>query len=101
MGFFNRGTGLAILLWRGTDGLVQDEKAAWDAVCCPKKESGHVLKRVEEWDKAGIMKFIWLLFTQAESLRVAQVKLQILKGQSFWCVTSFHDCSWGWGGGKF
>ena len=63
MGFFNRGKGLAIFLWRGTDGLVQGEKAAWDAVCfpkkesghvhkravcCPKKESGHVLKRVEE-----------------------------------------------------
>ena len=71
MGFFNRAKGLAILLWRGTDGPVhnvQDEKAAWDAVCCPKKESGHVLKRVEEWDKAAIMKFIWLLFKQAKSL---------------------------------
>jgi len=86
VGFFNRDKGLAIFLWRGTDGLVQGEKAAWDAVCCPKresshvhkravccpkKESGHVLKRVEEWDKAAIMKFIWLLFTQVESLRVA------------------------------
>ena len=86
MGFFNRGKGLSIFLWKGTDGLVQGEKATWDAVycpkkesghvhkravCCPKKESGHVLKRVEEWDKAAIMKFIWLLFTQSESLRVA------------------------------
>ena len=60
--------GFAIFLWRGTDGLVQGEKAAWDAVCCPKKESSHVLKRVEIWDKAAIMKFIWLLFKQAKSL---------------------------------
>ena len=45
MGFFNRSKGLAIFLWRGTDGLVQGEKAAWDAVCFPKKESGHVHKR--------------------------------------------------------
>ena len=60
--------GFAIFLWRGTDGLVQGEKAAWDAVCCPKKESSHVLIRVEIWDKAAIMKFIWLLFKQAKSL---------------------------------
>ena len=44
------------------------------------------LKRIEEWNRATVMKHIWHLFTQAGSLWVAWVQDELLKGRSFWTV---------------
>lgn len=49
---------LACFLWSGSDGTVKVVKVAWDTICCPKKEGGLGLRRVEEWNKAAVMKFI-------------------------------------------
>lgn len=62
-------------------------KVSWEQVCLPEKEGG--LKRVEDWNKATVIKHIWKLFTQAGSLWV-------LKGRSFWTVRIPQECSWGW-----
>ena len=48
------------------------------------------------WNMEAIMKYVWLLFTQAGSLWVAWVKFHLLKNQSFWCVAAPKSCSWGW-----
>lgn len=49
---------LACFLWSGSDGPVKVVKVAWDTIFCPKKEGGLGLRRVEEWNKAAVMKFI-------------------------------------------
>jgi hypothetical protein len=61
-----------------------------------KKEEGLGLKRVEDWNKAALMKHIWNPFTQAGSLWVAWVYGELLKGRSFWTVKIPQECSWGW-----
>jgi hypothetical protein len=69
---------------------------SWDHVCLPKQEGGLGLKRVEDWNKAIVMKHIWNLFTQVGSLWVAWVHCELLKGRSFWIVKIPQDCTWGW-----
>lgn len=70
---------LACFLWSGSDGPVKVVKVAWDTICCPKKEGGLGLRRVEEWNKAAPYEVYLLLFTQAGSLSVAWIKLYRLK----------------------
>ena len=70
-------------------------KVKWDLVCKSKCEGGLGLKRVEDWNKAAIMGFIWSLFVQAQSLWVAWVRTNLLKGKSFWKIKITQDCSWG------
>ena len=71
-------------------------KVSWKQVCLPKQEGGLGLKRIEEWNKAAVLKHIWHLFTQAGSLWVAWVHDELLKGRSFWTVKVPQSCSWGW-----
>jgi hypothetical protein len=83
-------------LWKGQEGGRGGIKVSWDQVCLPKQEGGLGLKKVEDWNKAAVMKHIWNLFTQAGSLWVAWIHSELLKGRSFWTVKIPQDCSWGW-----
>jgi hypothetical protein len=58
-------------LWEGQEGGRGGFKVSWEQVCFPKQEGGLGLKRVEDWNRAAVMKHIWNLFTQAGSLWVA------------------------------
>lgn len=46
-------------------------------------KGGLGLKRIEEWNKAAVLKHNWNLFVQAGSLCVTWVHYNILKGKSF------------------
>jgi hypothetical protein len=60
-------------LWSGSDSSIARAKVAWDMICTPKTEGGLGLKRVEEWNKAAIMRHIWNLFAKTGSFWVAWV----------------------------
>lgn len=83
-------------LWYGTDTIHAKAKVAWEAVCLPEREGGLVLKRVEEWNRAAILRHIWNLFANAGSLWVSWVREYLLKGKSFWLVKVPQMCSWSW-----
>lgn len=55
---------------------------SWQSICVPKK-SDLDLKKMEDWNKAAILKHILNIFAQAGSLWVSSVKENILKGRSF------------------
>ena len=48
-------------------------------LCVPKCEGELNLKRVEDLNKAAIMKHIWKLFIQASSISVAWVKSDFIE----------------------
>jgi hypothetical protein len=54
------------------------------------------LKRIEEWKKATILKYIWNLFTKSGSLWVAWVKVNLLKGRGFWQLKIQPNATWSW-----
>lgn len=57
-------------LWKGQERGRGGFKVSWEQVCFPK-QGGLGLKRVEDWNRAAVMKHIWNLFTQAGSPWVA------------------------------
>lgn len=70
-------------LWNGNEVCPAKAKVSWELICVPKKEGGLGLKRIEDWNKAAILKHIWNLFTKLGSLWVAWVKMNLLKGRCF------------------
>uniref|UniRef100_A0A2N9J1W3 Reverse transcriptase domain-containing protein n=1 Tax=Fagus sylvatica TaxID=28930 RepID=A0A2N9J1W3_FAGSY len=71
-------------------------RVTWDKVCLPKREGGLGLKRVEDWNRAAILKHIWSLFTQLGSLWVAWIHRHLIKDKCFWTIKKTLDCTWGW-----
>lgn len=52
--------------------------------------------RVEEWNKAAILRHIWNLFARTGSIWVAWVHSYLVKGKSFWGVKAPQNSSWVW-----
>lgn len=51
--------------WTGTDQSALGVKVACHLVCIPKQEGGLGLKRIEDCNKAAVLKHIWNIFAQA------------------------------------
>uniref|UniRef100_A0A2N9H1D4 Reverse transcriptase domain-containing protein n=1 Tax=Fagus sylvatica TaxID=28930 RepID=A0A2N9H1D4_FAGSY len=81
-------------LWKGRGEGRGGVRVAWEKVCLPKNQGGLGLKRVKDWNRASIMKFIWNLFTQAGSLWAAWVQHYLLKGKFLWTIKIPQDCTW-------
>ncbi|XP_062169099.1 uncharacterized protein LOC133875111 [Alnus glutinosa] len=83
-------------LWNG--GVEDNAKAkvAWKDDCFPKKEGGLGLKDLESWKTSAIMRHIWVMFARSGSLWVAWVQAYLLKGKSFWNVSTPQNGSWCW-----
>jgi hypothetical protein len=74
-------------LWNGNDEGNARAKVSWSVLSMPKKEGGLGIKKLEEWNRAAMIRHIWSLFVKAGSLWVAWVKENLLKGKSFWQVS--------------
>ncbi|GJT98871.1 reverse transcriptase domain-containing protein [Tanacetum coccineum] len=72
------------------------EKVAWEVGCLPKKEGGLGILRLDHFNKALMVSYIWKLLSLKESLWVKWIHVYKLRNQSFWeipyralCITSF------------
>lgn len=83
-------------LWNGNASNARGAKVKWDAVCKPKSEGGLGLKSMVDWNIVCQGKMVWKLFSGTESLWVAWVQANILRGQSFWTVKAHSYHSWCW-----
>lgn len=59
---------LSSVLWNGSNTSASRAKVNWDMVCRPRDEGGLGLRKLEQWNKAAIMGFIWSLFAQVGSI---------------------------------
>jgi len=64
-------------LWNGKDKGNARACVAWKMLTFPKKDCGLGIKKLEEWDRDGIMRHIWILFTKAGSLWVAWLNVNL------------------------
>jgi hypothetical protein len=83
-------------LWNGKDERIARVEVSWNMLCLPKEEGGLGIKKLEEWNRATMMRHIWSLFVRSGSLWVAWVHAILLKGRSFWQVRIPQICSWSW-----
>ena len=68
-------------LWSGNDNIKAKAKVAWNQICVPNREGGLGLKRVNDWNKASMLRHTWNLFARACSFWVAWVKMYLLRGR--------------------
>lgn len=70
-------------------------KVIWQTVCTPKSEGGLGLKRLTDWNLVCQSRIVWLIFRGSDSFWIAWVKLNLLKGCSFWTAKAqpYHSCN--------
>ncbi|XP_039156273.1 uncharacterized protein LOC120287528 [Eucalyptus grandis] len=71
-------------------------KVSWEDVCLPKNEGGLGICRLRDCNKAVMLKHVWILFTNKESLWYKWTHSTFLKRKSFWVVKEPTFCSWAW-----
>ena len=83
-------------LWNQGEATRGKAKVAWKNVCKPKSKGGLGLKNLELWNKAMLMKNLWHVACDKDSLWVKWVNTVKLKGRSVWEITDDSSDSWGW-----
>ncbi|GJY72313.1 RNA-directed DNA polymerase, eukaryota, reverse transcriptase zinc-binding domain protein, partial [Tanacetum coccineum] len=79
-----------------SDGTKGRPKVAWKNVCRFKQKGGLGLKYLGVWNRAMIVKHLWHIVTDKESLWVKWINTEKLKGRSFWKIEEDKNDSWGW-----
>ncbi|XP_039155725.1 uncharacterized protein LOC120287105 [Eucalyptus grandis] len=83
-------------LWRGPSLGAGGAKVAWVDVCLPKEEGGLGIRSLRISNIAIMLKHLWLLFTDKESLWSKWIHSIFLKHKNFWIVPRPTYCSWAW-----
>ncbi|GKB53018.1 RNA-directed DNA polymerase, eukaryota, reverse transcriptase zinc-binding domain protein, partial [Tanacetum coccineum] len=83
-------------LWNQNDGTKGRPKVAWKKVCRSKQKGGLGLKDLGVWNRAMIIKHLWHIITDKESLWVKWIITKKLKGRSIWEMEEDKNDSWGW-----
>ncbi|XP_010431475.1 PREDICTED: uncharacterized protein LOC104715797 [Camelina sativa] len=84
------------LLWKGTTEGHHSAIVAWDTVILAKKEGGLGIRDLCVWNKACMIKLIWLLFFCSGSVWVAWFRRAILADNlsNFWTRKPNNKYSW-------
>lgn len=83
-------------LWSGNVDSWRGTKVSWASVCLPKEEGGLGLRKLSIWNKTLCMRFIWLLFSDNNSLWAKWQKHYIIGTKSFSEieVSTIHSSLW-------
>ncbi|XP_031249755.1 uncharacterized protein LOC116107604 [Pistacia vera] len=54
------------------------------------------IKRIEDWNRAAILKYVWRLLTDRSSIWSSWARLVLLRGRSFWHIRVTFGASWAW-----
>lgn len=85
-----------VFMWKGGIESHHSARVAWEDVVKEKKNGGLGIKDLHIWNKACILRLIWLLFFQAGSVWVAWFKSTVLDDNlsNFWTIKPSHKFSW-------
>lgn len=79
-----------IFLWNGTAEGHHSARVGWEQVTLTKEQGGLGIKDLYTWNRACILKLIWLLFFKPNSVWVCWFKEVVLKGSlsNYWSVNT-------------
>ncbi|GKC05344.1 RNA-directed DNA polymerase, eukaryota, reverse transcriptase zinc-binding domain protein [Tanacetum coccineum] len=83
-------------LWDNKSNNSGRAKVAWKVVCRPKDQDGLGIKPLGEWNETLLLKNIWKVMVQSQTLWVKWVNRVKLKGRSIWDIDTDNNDSWGW-----
>ncbi|GKD41501.1 RNA-directed DNA polymerase, eukaryota, reverse transcriptase zinc-binding domain protein, partial [Tanacetum coccineum] len=82
-------------LWGSSGNSSGKAKTAWKVVCRPKDQGGLGIKPLGEWNEVLLMKNLWKIVVQKQTLWVKWVNRVKLKGRSVWDIDIDVNDSWG------
>nr|GEX04655.1 hypothetical protein [Tanacetum cinerariifolium] len=74
---------LPIFIQNGTGSLVSIK---WDDVCRPKSQGGLGLKSMHEWNVSLMVKHLWNIITDKDTIWIKWVKIHKIKGKNLWDI---------------
>ncbi|KAJ0261541.1 Reverse transcriptase zinc-binding domain-containing protein [Hirschfeldia incana] len=83
-------------LWNGDITSRAAARVSWRTCCLPKSEGGLGLRDFYIWNQTLVLKLIWLLFRDNESLWASWCKNHRLKQMSLWSLDHQKQGSWIW-----
>ncbi|KAK3193242.1 hypothetical protein Dsin_024552 [Dipteronia sinensis] len=61
-------------LWKGVEGDSKGAKISWSDICLPKKEGGLGIKDLSSWNKALMIRHLWILIYAAMSIDLVEIR---------------------------
>ena len=83
-------------LWIKEELIRGQAKVAWKDVCTPKSQGGFGLKNLDIWNEALLIKNLWSIAVDKNSLWVKWVNVYKLKGRNIWDMQKDNCDSWMW-----
>lgn len=83
-------------LWKGPLMGSGGAKVSWSDICLPREEGGLGIRTLRENNIACMLKHIWILFLDKESLWCKWIHSTFLKRKNFWIVPCPTFCFWAW-----
>ncbi|KAK3218479.1 hypothetical protein Dsin_012449 [Dipteronia sinensis] len=83
-------------LWKGIEGDSKGRKICWSEVCLPNKKGGLGIKDLSSWNKALMIRHIWILSYGTNNLWSSWIKAYHLKDSNLWEAKAPCTCSWNW-----
>ena len=83
-------------LWTGSSEGNNSARVSWENLTLTKDQGGLGVKDLHCWNRACILKLIWMLFFRPDSVWVKWFKEVILKGDlsSYWSINTNSNFSW-------
>lgn len=85
-----------VFLWNVPDAVTSNALIGWDEVAYPYEEGGLGLRDILTVNKALIIRHVWNIISDRDSLWVKWVKNNRIKGRDFWGIKIPSSCSWSW-----
>lgn len=85
-----------LLLWNGTTECHQSARVSWDKVTLTKEQGGLGIRDLYTWNRACILKLIWLLFFRPDTVWACLYKEVVLKGSlsNYWTIKPSPTNTW-------
>lgn len=81
-------------LWSGSPNITTRTKVAWDEVSSLKKEGSLGIRKIRDASLVFVLKLIWTLFSDSESLWGKWVRQTLLRDVFFWDAREGLTGSW-------
>ncbi|KAK2653187.1 hypothetical protein Ddye_013043 [Dipteronia dyeriana] len=93
---FGYTVGSLLIRYLGVEGDSKGAKISWSVICLPKKEGGLGIKDLSSWNKALMIRHLWILIYGMNNLWSSWIKAYHLKGSNLWEAKAPSTCSWNW-----
>lgn len=85
---------LGSFLWTGPDIKASGAKVAGQFVCAPKRKRGLGFSLLKDWNKASMMRHLWVLCLKADTLWIKWIHTHVIKDQSLLRAKIPNEASW-------